>query len=71
MALKNECLDIATAELVAADTPFKVSYGGKHIHLRFNSLSGAPQLIILSRNGNSGGTNYAWTRANVRRKLRQ
>jgi hypothetical protein len=67
---RNECLDIATEELVEAGVPFDVSYGGKHLLLRFHSFAGEPQLVTLSKNGDASPHSYAWIKTNVRRKLR-
>jgi hypothetical protein len=71
MARKNESLNIATAELVEAGVPFEVSAGGKHLHVRFRSFAGDPQLVIVSRNGDTDAIgHFNWTRSIVRRKLR-
>jgi hypothetical protein len=70
VARRNECLDIAAEELVEAGVLFDVSYGGKHLHLRFNSFAGDPQLIVLSKNGDAGPSGAVWVKTNVRRKLR-
>lgn len=67
---RNECLDIATEGLVEAGVPFDVSYGGKHLHLRFRSFAGDPQLVVLSKNGDASLHSAVWVKTNVRRKLR-
>jgi hypothetical protein len=54
-------LDIAAEEL-------DVSYGGKHLLVRFNSFAGDPQLVVLSKNGDASPRSYAWVKTNVRRK---
>jgi hypothetical protein len=70
MSRKNESLDVAAEELNAAGVPFEVSAGGKHLHIRFRSFVGDPQLIIVSKNGDSNGFgHFNWTRGMVRRKL--
>jgi hypothetical protein len=71
MSRKNESLDVAAEELNAAGVPFEVSAGGKHLHIRFRNFVGDPQLIIVSKNGDSDGVgHFSWTRSLVRRKLR-
>jgi hypothetical protein len=70
VARRNECLEIAAEELVEAGVPFDVSYGGKHLLLRFHSFAGEPQLVTLSKNGDAGPHDAVWVKANVRRKLR-
>ena len=68
---RNKCLDIAAEELVEAGIAFDVSYGGKHLLVRFNSYAGDPQLVVLSKNGDaSGPRSEVWIRANIKRQLR-
>lgn len=57
---RNECLGIATEELIEDGVPFDVSYGGKHLLVRFQSHAGDPQLITLSKNGDTSPRSYAW-----------
>jgi hypothetical protein len=67
---RNECLDIASEELVEAGVPFDVNFGGKHLLVRFRNFAGDPQLVTLSKNGNASPDSEVWVRSNIRRKLR-